>query len=522
VRDPDGNGVVKGPADGGAPAALPDADREVALRLRGISKAYPGVQALEDVDLDILSGEVHGLVGENGAGKSTLLKILTGAHEPSTGSIELFGDEVTLSDPKTARRYGITAVYQELTVVPTLSAAANVFLGQERRSAGVIQDRRAERRRFLELCRTMDVEIDPNARADALSIADQQTLEIMRGIESAARVLVLDEPTASLALHEREALYRTVRSLRAHGVTIVLISHDLEEVLQLCDTVTVLRDGRKVGTRPASGWSKQQLIVAMLGEEADLKPRHERRPGREILRAEGVRVPGILTRVDLDVRAGEILGIGGLVGSGRSELLRALAGLDPMSSGSLWLEGRPVSWPRSPQAAQRLGIALAPEDRKSQGLVLGLPTYDNVNLASLGSVATATVLLRSREVARAASLASKVGLQAGTIRRTTKLLSGGNQQKVVLAKWIDRAVKVLLVDEPTRGIDVGAKAEIFSLLDELATKGMGIVMVSSELEEVVENADRMILLGGGTVVGEFEGAGLTQAAVMETLFEVNT
>jgi ABC-type sugar transport system ATPase subunit len=480
------------------------------------------VRALEEVDLDIVSGEVHGLVGENGAGKSTLLKILTGAHEPSTGTIELFGEEVELTDPKAARRHGITAVYQELTVVPSLSAAANVFLGQERRSAGVLQDRRAERKRFLELCRTMDVEIDPNATAGALSIADQQTLEIMRGIESAARVLVLDEPTASLALHERHALYRTVRSLRAHGVTIVLISHDLEEVLQLCDAVTVLRDGRLVETRPAAAWSKQQLIAAMLGEEADLKPRHERRASGEILRAEGVRVPGILTRVDLSVRSGEILGIGGLVGSGRSELLRALAGLDPASSGSLWVDGKPVPWPRSPRAAQRLGIALAPEDRKLQGLVLGMPAYDNVNLTSLGAVATGSVLLRSREVARASALASRVGLQKGAIRRTTRLLSGGNQQKVVLAKWIDRDVRVLLVDEPTRGIDVGAKAEIFSLLDELATKGMGIVMVSSELEEVVENSDRMILLGGGTVVGEFDGAGLTQAAVMEKLFQVAT
>jgi ABC-type sugar transport system ATPase subunit len=505
-----------------APAATLSAPGQpkLALGLRGISKLYPGVIALADIDLDIVAGEVHGLVGENGAGKSTLLKILTGAHPPTAGTIELFGEEVELTDPLTARRLGITAVYQELTVIPTLTAVANVFLGQERR-IGPLQDRRGERARFIDLCKTMDTQIDPDALASSLSIADQQTLEIMRGIDSAAQVLVLDEPTASLALHEREALYRTIRSLRSHGVTIILISHDLDEVLQLSNTVTVLRDGLKVATNRADKWDKSSLIVAMLGEEVSLKATHRRTRGEEILRAERIRVPGVLREVSLSVHAGEILGIAGLVGAGRTELLRALAGLDPASEGSLWIDGRAVPWPTAPRAALRAGIALAPEDRKSQGLILGMPAYDNINLSSLERVAAATVLIRSREVRRAEEIGSRVKLQPGAARRLTRLLSGGNQQKVVLAKWIDREVRVLLVDEPTRGIDIGAKTEVFSLLDELASRGIGIVMVSSELEEIVDNCDRVIAIGAGRVLAEFDGENVHQAAIMTTLFQVS-
>jgi ribose transport system ATP-binding protein len=487
-----------------------------AISLRAISKTYPGVVALDGIDLDITAGEIHALVGENGAGKSTLLKILTGAHGPTSGTIEIFGDEVSFETPLAARKCGITAVYQELTVIPVMSAAANVFLGQERRR-GPLQDRRAERRRFRDLSAQMGVRIDPDARADSLSIADQQTLEIMRGIESAARVLVLDEPTASLTLNEREALYGVLRNLAAHGVTLILISHDLDEVLAIGDSVTVLRDGKLVATRPKSEWTKGKLIAAMLGEELSMKVSHRRTAGEEVLRAENVVVPGVLTDVSLSVRRGEILGIAGLVGSGRTELFRALAGLDSQATGSLWIEGRKVRWPRSAQAARRLGIALAPEDRKSQGLVLGLPVYDNMNLTTLRAVSSGGVLMRSRETRRARALAERVRLQPPDVRRQARLLSGGNQQKVVIAKWLECAMRVLLVDEPTRGIDVGAKVEIFSLLDELASKGVAVVMVSSELEEVVENSDRVLALSGGRVIHEFDQPGLTQNQVMSIL-----
>ncbi len=487
-----------------------------AISLRSISKTYPGVIALEDIDLDIATGEIHGLVGENGAGKSTLLKILTGAHEPTSGTVEVFGEELVFDSPLAARKCGITAVYQELTVIPAMSAAANVFLGQER-WRGPLQDRAAERRRFRELSDLMGVQINLDARADTLSIADQQTLEIMRGIESAARVLVLDEPTASLTLHEREALYGVMRNLAAHGVTLVLISHDLDEVFALSNTITVLRDGRMVASRPTAQWTKGKLIAAMLGEELSVKVSHRRKAGAEVLRAEGVQVPGILTDVSLTVRRGEILGLAGLVGSGRTELFRALVGLDLQASGALWIDGQRVRWPRSPQEARKLGIALVPEDRKSQGLVLSLPVHDNMNLTALREVASGGVLVRSRETRRARALADRVRLQPPDVRRPARYLSGGNQQKVVLGKWIDCAMRVLLVDEPARGIDVGAKVEIFSLLDELASKGVAVVMVSSELEEVVENSDRVLALSGGRVVHEFDQPGLTQSEVMSIL-----
>ena len=497
-------------------AATEAAPAVAAISLRGISKTYPGAIALDGIDLDIKAGEIHGLVGENGAGKSTLLKILTGAHGPTLGTMEVFGEEVLFETPLAARKLGITAVYQELTVIPAMSAAANVFLGQERRH-GPVQDRSSERRRFQELSELMGVKIDPNARADSLSIADQQALEIMRGIESAARVLVLDEPTASLTLHEREALYKVMRNLSGHGVTMVLISHDLDEVVALTDTITVLRDGRLVASRPRAEWTKGKLIAAMLGEELSMKVSHRRKAGDEVLRAENVVVPGVLTDVSFSVRRGEILGLAGLVGSGRTELFRALAGLDAQASGELRIDGKKVRWPQSPQAARGLGIALAPEDRKSQGLVLGLPVYDNLNLTTLRAVASGGILIRARETKRARGLAERVRLQPPDVRRPVRELSGGNQQKIVIGKWLECAVRVLLVDEPTRGIDVGAKVEIFSLLDELASKGVAVVMVSSELEEVVENCDRVLALAGGRIIHEFDQPGLTQNEVMSIL-----
>jgi len=288
-------------------------------------------------------------------------------------------------------------------------------------------------------------------------------------------------------------------------------------VLAISDSVTVLRDGKLVATRPRSEWTKGKLIAAMLGEELSMKVSHRRTAGEEVLRAENVVVPGVLTDVSISVRRGEILGIAGLVGSGRTELFRALAGLDSQASGSLWIEGRKVRWPRSAQAARKLGIALAPEDRKSQGLVLGLPVYDNMNLTTLQAVSSGGVLMRSRETRRARALAERVRLQPPDVRRQARLLSGGNQQKVVIAKWLECAMRVLLVDEPTRGIDVGAKVEIFSLLDELASKGVAVVMVSSELEEVVENSDRVLALSGGHVIHEFDQPGLTQNQVMSIL-----
>ena len=497
---------------GGVPAGS-------AIRFTGVSKAYPGVQALADVDLEVAIGEVHALVGENGAGKSTLLKIATGAHEPSSGTLTIFGEPVDFHGPNEARRLGIAAVYQELTVIPAMTAVANVFLGQTTSQNGFLAERRM-RARYAELCEEFGVSIPATARAGLLSVADQQALEIMRGLESDAKIIVLDEPTASLAVHEREALYDIVGRLSSRGVAVIFISHDLDEVLNVAHTVTVLRDGRKVETRPAAQWTKPALVTAMLGKAASTQTPRTRQAGDVILRATGVRVPGHLEEVDLTVRAGEIVGIAGLVGSGRTELLRALAGMDSASSGTLEVDGRHVRWPHTPRAALRVGIALVPEDRKSQGLVLGMPVFDNINMSSFASVASGGLLRRQQELEAAGERAERVALKREVLARPVRTLSGGNQQKALIARWIDRGVRVLLVDEPTRGIDVGAKVEVFTLLDWLAAQGLGVIMVSSELEEVLGHSDRVLTLVGGRVVAEFPSAGLAVSDVLRVIFNV--
>jgi ABC-type sugar transport system ATPase subunit len=475
--------------------------------------------ALEDFDVEFGAGQVHALVGENGAGKSTLLKILTGAEEPTSGHLEIFGESVTFSGPKDAQRHRISAVYQELTIIPTLTAAANVFLGRETSKVGFLAER-AMRARFGALCAEFEVKIPPRARAGGLSIADQQVLEIMRGLEWDSRIIVLDEPTATLAVHEREVLYKIVRRLAARGVTIIFISHDLDEVLQLAEMVTVLRDGRKVETRSSEEWTKPELVRGMLGRTASMDVPKTRSAGAEVLRVRNLRVPGFLDHVDLEVRAGEILGVAGLVGSGRTELLRAIAGMDPAATGSLSLHGRPVKWPRSPREAMRLGIGLAPEDRKAQGLVLGMPVFDNVNLPALSAAANSGFLRRRRELEAAEVRAERVALNRRVLNRPVRTLSGGNQQKVLIARWIERGLRVFLVDEPTRGIDVGAKVEVFTLLDWLAAQGLGVVMVSSELEEVAEYSDRVVAIAGGRVAAEFDARDLAVSTMLGALFNV--
>lgn len=511
-----GSDVVAADVAGG-PVGSPAAS--VAVTLRAIGKSYPGVQALRGVDLDIRTGEIHGFVGENGAGKSTLLKILAGAHAPSHGSIEVFGRPVSLSSPKDARALGIATVYQELTVLPARSALANVFLGQEKRR-GPVLSRGAMAERYRALCERLDVRIEPSVRADELSIADQQVLEILRALQTDARLILFDEPTASLAVHEREALHRTMRHLRDSGVTQVLVSHDLDEILDLTDTVTVFRDGHRVATKPTSEWTKRSLVGAMFGDREIMEVARTRRPGGELLRAEAVSVPGFISAADFTLREGEILGIAGLVGAGRTELLRALAGADPQSDGRLSIRGRSVRWPRGPRHALRYGIGLAPEDRKGQGLVLGMATFININLTDLGATAAGGVVSQSRQIARAQALGDRMHLTPGAIRRPVGTLSGGNQQKAVLAKWANRDLSVLLVDEPTRGIDIAAKAEVFTLLDELAAQGLGIVMVSSELEELADHCDRVVVVARGRTTAVLDGPDLMVETMLNTIFEV--
>jgi len=492
----------------------------VAVRAQGIEKSFLGVRALHDVDFDLRTGEVHGLVGENGAGKSTLVKIITGAYDPDAGRVEAFGHEARQGDPRAQRRAGIAAIYQEPTIVPEMSAAANVFLGRPRRR-GPFVSRSDTRSAFRELTRRLELTLDPDARASSLSVANQQMLEIMRALAADHRILIMDEPTASLGPAERERLYQTIRGLRETGVAIVYVSHNLDEVLALCDRVSVMRDGELIATEPVEHWTKATLVTAMLGHVL-LKPPPQRRtiPEDEVLRVEGLTVAGVLDDVSFTLRRGEVLGLAGLVGSGRTELMRALAGADGNAHGRLFVRGQERPWPRNVRSALALGIALAPEDRKSQGLVLSLSAAANVWLTDMRAVASGGVVRERRRLARAAEIMRRFGFDVTRLREPAGTLSGGNQQKLVVGKWVHRRLEVLLLDEFTRGIDVGAKAEMLALVTRLAAEGVSIIVVSAELEELVEVADRVLVLARGRLIGDLGRADASVERILRLAFAV--
>ncbi len=489
-----------------------------AIRIRGLTKSFPGVAALRGVDLDIYQSEVHGLVGENGAGKSTLIKHLTGLYTADSGSIQLFGRALENARARALQQAGIGVIYQERAILPELTAAANVFLGRQK-TWGPFLDRGATVRRFRELADRLGVALDPDARAGSLSVAGQQLLEIMRALEAEHRILIMDEPATSLGEAEREKLYGIVGGLRRHGLCIIFISHDLDDVLRLCDRVSVMRDGALVATKPAADWDKATLVTAMLGD-VDFNQSIARRPpvAHEELRVERLSIAGVLSDVSFAVRSGEIFGLAGLVGSGRTEVLRVLAGIDRPFAGRLFLRGHEIAWPRSVARALRYGIALTPEDRKSQGIILRLSGAENVALADLGSASTYGILSDRRLRREAAESMGALAFDTARLGDPAGNLSGGNQQKLVIGKWLHRKPTILLLDEPTQGIDVGAKAEIYKVVSELANQGMAVILVSSEFEEIVNICDRVLVLGGGRSLGLLEGEQLSIKAIFDRLF----
>jgi len=517
---------------------------DTAVVITDLAKTFGRTRALKGVSMSIEAGTIHALVGENGAGKSTTLGVLAGRISPTSGRVEVFGNELRYGDPRYSRRQGVVAIYQELTIVPALSAEANVFLAHPLSKGGVLSEREM-RRRYMALCQRIGVTPHPaGTLARSLSVADQQILEILRALVSDARIILFDEPTASLAVSEREALFRLMRALRADGVTMVLVSHNLDEVLDIADDVTVFRDGMLTVTEKRAYFTKAILVEAMIGkagddrikselleegeapaESAAAASRRARAPKSSdapYLVAKGVTVPGAISDVDIEVHAGEVLGIGGLVGSGRSSLLRALAGLTPSSSGRMWIEGKEVPWPKSVRRALSYGIALVPEDRKSQGLVMPMSVQDNIAMSDFGRIAKGGIL-SSRSVRRAAAEpGSAFGLNASRLGDPARHLSGGNQQKLLLARWRHLTPRILLADEPTRGIDVGAKAEILRSLEGMAAQGLGIVIVSSELEEVVAVADHVTVLSEGLQVGDLDARDheITTAEILALAFRV--
>ncbi len=489
------------------------------VEARGVSKRFGGVQAVEDVSLTIAAGSVHGLVGENGAGKSTLAKLIGGVYRPDDGALLVDGHKVTFHAPRDALGAGIATIAQEIALVPARTVIENVLLGIESRSAGVLRSR-AERRRFDELNERTGFGLDGQAPVRSLRTADQQKVEILRAIARDARLVLMDEPTAALTRDETERLLEIVRTLSAGGTAVVLVSHYLEEVLDVCETVTVMRNGRLVRTARTATETPETLIASMIGREMSLTfPAKHEPPATApvVLEARGLSRGRALQDVSLTVRAGEIVGLAGLLGSGRSEVARAIFGADRLDAGELLFEGRPVSI-RGPRQASRLGIAMLPESRKEQGLFMMRPVRENESIVNIAAYASAGIVNRRVETRATTELSRDLDVRASSQEARVATLSGGNQQKVLFAKWLLRRPKLLIADEPTRGVDVGAKRQIHELLIRLAGEGMAVLLISSEIEEVLGLSHRVLVMRTGRVVGEFVGAEATDEAVMNAAF----
>lgn len=477
-------------------------ERPVALlEMREIDKSFPGVQALNGVDLDLYSGEVLALLGENGAGKSTLIKILGGAHAPTAGNVLVGGREVNLSTPHASQAAGIGIIYQEFNLVPHLSARENIFLGQESGRGGFI-DTGEERRKASDLFRRLGTPIDPEQRCSDMTVAQQQVVEIAKALSQDARILVMDEPSATLTPQEVERLLKIVRELRTQGLGIIYISHRLEEVYEISDRIMVLRDGSHVATRPTGELGREALIELMVGRKLENEfPSHEPRIGDERLEVRGLSRGAAVRDISFSARAGEILALTGLVGAGRTETVRLLFGADQPDSGSISLDGEALHF-SNPRQAIRAGIGLLTEDRKGQGLVLMHSVRENFGLPNLEEFSRWGMVDRHNEQTSFSSFVDSLRIKVPHQDELARNLSGGNQQKVVLAKWLQRNCEVIIFDEPTRGIDVGSKYEIYLLIQELAAQGKVIIMISSELPEVLGLADRVLVMHEGRITGE--------------------
>jgi rhamnose transport system ATP-binding protein len=492
----------------------PAPERTPVLALEGVSKSFGAVSALRDVSLALHAGEAHALAGENGAGKSTLIKTLAGVHRPDTGTVLLDGAPVVFHGPADARDAGVAVIYQEPTLFPDLSVAENIFVGrQPHRSFGRV-DHKAVRDGAADLFRRLGVDLDPEQPARGLSIADQQLVEIAKALSLDARVLIMDEPTAALTGSEVARLFGVVRALREGGAAVLFISHRLEEIFALCQYVTTLRDGALVAGEPVDGLTEDDLVRRMVGRDLDeLYPKQDATVGEVALSVRRLTREGVFTDVSFEVRHGEIVGLAGLVGAGRSEVARAVFGVDRWDGGEVEVEGRPLK-PGAPSLAMAAGLALVPEDRRAQGLVMDMSIERNINLTGFAATSTAGLMRRGAERSRAVDWAVRLQVKYARLADVVGTLSGGNQQKVVLAKWLATGPRVLIVDEPTRGIDVGTKAEVHRLLSQLAADGVAVLMISSDLPEVLGMADRVLVMHEGRLVAEIPRAEATEESVM--------
>lgn len=487
---------------------------EYILELKGITKIFPGVKALNNVQFQLKPGEIHALMGENGAGKSTFIKVITGVHKPEEGEIFLDGQKVNFKGPKDAQNAGIAAIYQHVTSYPHLTVTENIFMGHEKIKHGVIQwgkmNKEADR-----LLKELNADFSATSEMGTLSVAQQQMVEIAKALSMNARIIIMDEPTAALTKRESEELYRIAEKLRNDGAAIIFISHRFEDMYRLASRVTVFRDSQYVGSYNVDGITNADLINAMVGREIkDLFPKPEVRLGEEVLRVENLSRTGYFKEVNFSVRKGEILGLTGLVGAGRTEVVQTIFGVEHVDSGKIYLEGKEVKI-KKPADAMKLGIGLLPEDRQHEGLILDWGIGDNITLAELSKYANKGICSIKKERQVAKELAESVDTKAVTLFDKVSTLSGGNQQKVVVAKLLASDLKVVILDEPTKGVDVGAKAEIYEIMGELAKKGYAIIMISSEMPEILGMSDRIIVMCEGHVTGELKREEASQEGILK-------
>ncbi|MCR5487015.1 MAG: sugar ABC transporter ATP-binding protein [Lachnospiraceae bacterium] len=496
-----------------------DVAEDLILELKGITKIFPGVKALDQVHFQLRRGEIHALMGENGAGKSTFIKVITGVHAAEEGEMILEGSQVHFRGPRDAQEAGIAAVYQHPTSYPTLSVTENIFMGHEDVKSGMIQWR-GMHARAQKLLDSLDADFKPTDEVGSLTIAQQQMVEIAKALSADAKIIILDEPTAALTANESEKLYEIVEKLRDEGRSIIFISHRFEDMYRLASRVTVFRDSRYIGTYDVDQISNADLIKAMVGREiTDMYPKEEIKLGDEIFRVEGMTRTGYFKDVSFDVRAGEIVGLTGLVGAGRTETIESICGITKPDQGKIYLEGKELTV-RKPQDAMNAGIILLPEDRQKQGLILSWGLGRNVTLPIQGELSKNGFNDEKKERDIAKERLEEVDTKAVTIFQPASSLSGGNQQKVVVAKALAQSnMKVVIMDEPTKGIDVGAKKEIYEIMGQLAKKGFGIIMISSEMPEIIGMADRIFVMCAGHVSGCLDRSEVTQERILELSME---
>ncbi len=487
-------------------------EKEYILSLKGITKVFPGVKALDNVTINVERGTIHGLVGENGAGKSTLIKVLAGIYIPEQGEVVLEGQTRKFTSPIAARRAGISVVHQEIKLSETLSVAENMFLGNIMMK-GKLVDWAGMRKRAREIVDDLGMDIDINAQVSSLTVAKKQIVEIMHAINNNAQVLIMDEPSAVLTDRELEVMFRIVKQLREKGITIIYISHRLDEVFDLCDNVSVLRDGQHIDTLPIHEITRQGLINMMVGREMGQEyPKEPGNIGDTILEVKNLNC-GILKDISFSVKAGEVFGISGLVGAGRTELARAVLGIDKIESGEVFVRGKKVKY-RTFADAIRDGLGLIPEDRKLQGLVQMMTVKRNTTLVNLPGVIKGGIIRRELEDKYSKEYCEKLHVVTPSMETQVQNLSGGNQQKVVIAKWLFKGSEILFLDEPTRGIDVGAKAEIYRLINQMVQEGKTVIMISSEMPEILGMCDRIMVLHEGRKMGELDAKEATQEKIM--------